>query len=330
MLFSVLILSYGIGANDETMSTLVGSRTLTLKKALIAGAILSFLGVVFLSEGVSKRIGSNLFSDKVIYSDFLLLSIILSTTIWLIIAASTGAPISTTHTVIGSVLGVALIWAYLNGVPYIATINWQQIEIIVFGWILSPLLGYVIAYALQKLKKHYFRRWIQGRGLKTFEKIENRFQIFLILSVFVIQFSRGGNDSANALGIIYGMVESGELTINDFHLFTIVAAFLFAFGLFTLGRNVIKNVGGNLIEMMPSEAFVITFTTSIILFGCTILGLPVSGGHILIFSIVGSAHAKGEVPDRKSFKKMILSWIITFPIAMLLAIFCYFLLLFLF
>ena len=90
-------------------------------------------------------------------------------------------------------------------------------------------------------------------------------------------------------------------------------------GLFFIGRKVINNVGNIMSEMQPSSAFAISISTTIILFVATILGLPVSGGHILVFSILGSGWIKGVRPDKKSFKTMVLSWVITFPIVAFLS-----------
>ena len=90
-----------------------------------------------------------------------------------------------------------------------------------------------------------------------------------------------------------------------------------------IGRNVIKNVGNNLIAIKPSDAFSIELSTSLVLFIATFLGFPVSGTHVLVFSIIGAGMVKGERPDKKSFRKMLLSWIITFPVAAALSAMIY-------
>ena len=81
----------------------------------------------------------------------------------------------------------------------------------------------------------------------------------------------------------------------------------------------IKNVGNNLIAIKPSDAVSIELSTSIVLFLATIFGFPVSGSHVLIFSVVGAGLVKGERPEKKPFKRIILSWLITFPIAAVLS-----------
>ena len=98
---------------------------------------------------------------------------------------------------------------------------------------------------------------------------------------------------------------------------------MIAFGIIVIGRIVIKNVGNNLIAIKPSDAFSIELATSSVIFLATILGFPISGSHVLIFAIVGAGMAKGEKPNKKSFTKIIISWIITFPVAAALSALIY-------
>ncbi|MHA1399679.1 MAG: inorganic phosphate transporter [Candidatus Heimdallarchaeaceae archaeon] len=321
LLILMVILAFGIGANDETMATVVGSRALKVKHAIFLGAGLVFLGVVFLSANVGKTIGANLLSEKVDYNIYMMFAIIISTTIWLIVASRTGAPISTTHSVVGSVFGVAIIWSISEGNKFLDSLNWRKMGDVALGWVISPILGFVGAYLCQLLVSRIIVS--QQEGLNKLEKLEKGFMYLLIIAVSWTQISRGGNDSANALGIMYGLIESGDFSPDYVLLMTIITGVVLALGLLIVGRNVIKNVGRNLIEMRPSDAFSIQISTSIVIFLATILGLPVSGSHILIFAVIGAGRVKGERPDKKSFRKMVLSWVITFPVAAILAAICY-------
>ena len=74
LIILMLLLGFGIGANDETMATVVASKALSLKKAVIIGSILCFLGVVFLSAGVGKTVGGSLLGEKVEYNNYLISS----------------------------------------------------------------------------------------------------------------------------------------------------------------------------------------------------------------------------------------------------------------
>lgn len=305
-------LAFGIGSNDETMAPLVGSRTIKFSYVIMVGSFMAFIGVVLLSSRVGKMIGENLLSENVEYNALMMLSVIVSTTIWLIVASRTGAPISTTHSVVGAVFGIAIVWGLSAEGSFIGAINWIKMLDVVLGWVFSPILGFFGAYFIQLLVSKFIKT--QQAGLKKLEKMEKNFLYYLVVFICWTQISRGGNDSANALGIMYGL-SPALLDPQYYLLLTILTGFMLALGLIVVGRNVIKNVGKNLIEMRPSDAFSIQVSTSIVLFLATILGLPVSGSHILIFAIIGAGRVKGERPDRKSFRKMIISWIITFPVA---------------
>jgi inorganic phosphate transporter, PiT family len=139
----------------------------------------------------------------------------------------------------------------------------------------------------------------------------------------VNQFSRAGNDAGKAIGLINALNNTGTISSSLIWSLTLVAALMYGIGLFTVGRYIIENVGNTTGgSLRPSEALAIESTTAIIILISTLLGLPVSGGHILIFAMVGTAAMKGEKPDPRSFRMMVMSWILTFPItATLSAIF---------
>ncbi len=320
----MLALAFGIGANDETMATLVGSRAVKLKVAVILGGILVFVGVFYLSARVGKTVGSSLLGDEVDYTVSMMLAILISTTIWLVVASKTGAPISTTHSIVGSVFGIAVVWAIRYQQNFIEALAWEKMGGVVLGWVLSPIFGYFGAYLFELGTKKFMHS--RKLGLDTLEGVEKKFVYVLIAAVCWTQISRGGNDSANALGIMYGLIESKDIAeTNETLIITLVVltGIMLSLGLVIVGKNVIKNVGNNLIEMRPSDAFSIQISTSIVIFVATMLGLPVSGSHILIFAVLGAGRVKGERPDKKTFRKMVVSWVITFPVAAILSAICY-------
>ena len=319
-----LYLAFGIGSNDETMSSVVGSGSLSLNQAVLWGGLLACLGCIFLSENVGENIGSSLFSQdlQIEYDVWMMLAIILSTSTWLIFASKTGAPISTTHSVVGAVIGVAFMWSFIPGNDFLYSLNWIKLGTIALGWVISPVLGLITAALMQKLI-HLFmiRKWKKDGviGFLEIEDLEKKFRLILLFFISITQLSRGGNDSANAIGIYYGLIDTGDIPSNLAAFIKILIGCMIGLGLILIGRNVIKNVGGSLIEMRPSDAFAIESSNAIVVLTCTLLGLPISGSHVLIFAIIGSGLSKGEKPNWKALKKMILAWVITFPAAAILS-----------
>lgn len=321
-----LYLAFGIGSNDETMGSVVGSGTLSLNRAVLYGGTLACLGCIFLSKKVGQNIGSNLFSQQIqdSYSIWMLLAIILGTSTWLVIASKSGAPISTTHSVVGSVIGVAFVWSFIPGNDFLYSLDWSKLGTITLGWIISPIFGLVTAFCIQSLAQYLIeKKWQRNGkiGFREIERSEHTFQYFLIFFISITQFSRGGNDSANAIGIYYSFVESDPPRISQSMsvVLLVMTGLMIALGIILIGRNVIKNVGSSLIEMRPSDALAIESSNALVVFVCTLLGLPISGSHVLIFAIVGSGLAKKQKANWNSLRSMIKAWLVTFPYAGLMS-----------
>ncbi|MFW9770937.1 MAG: inorganic phosphate transporter [Candidatus Thorarchaeota archaeon] len=302
-----IIISFGIGANDETMATLYGSKTLKMKEVLILATIFAILGAVLLGRAVSETVGKDLLSFEI--SNVIVLTILISTAIWLIVSSAFGLPISTTHATIGSIIGIGILQSGLLGV------NWLTILEMGIWWLLSPIIGYVVTFFAYKLINRVIIKRLSG--FRSFERVEKYFSYILLAVICWTAFSRAGNDSSNAVGIVVGAEASIDTT-----LLLIITGLSLSSGIVILGRGVIKNVG-TITELHPSTAFVSEIPIAVILFFGTLLGIPLSGSHMLVASLVGLAKAR-RAPTSKKVKKIVLVWILTFPIAATLSIFIYF------
>lgn len=176
-----LYMAWNIGANDvaNAMGTSVGSGALTLKKALIIAGILEFCGAFFIGAHVSETIecgivNPDFFQDKPMVLVFGMLSALLAAGVWLQIASYYGWPVSTTHSVVGAVVGFGIV---LGGV---GSICWGSLLSIVLSWIISPLIGGVLSYSLFK--------FLRKKIINTSDPIKAASKIapFLVFSVFVI------------------------------------------------------------------------------------------------------------------------------------------------
>lgn len=302
-----IIISFGIGANDETMATLYGSKTLTMKELLILATIFAILGALLLGNAVSETIGKDLLSFEVTNS--IVLTILISTAIWLIVSSAFGLPISTTHATIGAIIGIGFLLGGGFGV------NWLTILEMGIWWLLSPIIGYLITFISYKLIHKYVINKLSG--FKSFIKTEKYFSYILLGVICWTAFSRAGNDCSNAVGIVVGV----GIGINTNMLLAVTGLSL-ASGIVVLGRGVIKNVG-TITELHPSTAFASEIPTAIILFFGTLLGIPLSGSHMLVASLVGLAKAR-RAPTSKGLWKIVLIWLLTFPMAAFLSIAIYF------
>jgi len=298
-----VIIAFSIGANDETFSGIYGSRILNMKQILILAVIFAIAGALILGEAVSKTVGKGIISDM---SYSIVITILISTSIWLILSSAFGLPISTTHATIGAVIGL--------GIAINASLDWSKIIELSIWWVLSPIIGYIVTFIVFKLLQSYKQKHLNG--FQSYEKAEQRFSYIVLIIICITAFSRSGNDCSNAVGIVVGI---GEIQIN---LLLLITGLSLAGGLVVLGRGVIKSVG-TITELHPSTAFSAQIPTAAILFLGTYLGIPLSGSHMLVASFVGLSKAS-RTPVRKGLWKVVLIWFLTFPMAGLLAILIYF------
>ncbi|MHA1804501.1 MAG: inorganic phosphate transporter [Promethearchaeota archaeon] len=302
-----IFIAIGIGANDETFSTLYGSKILSMRQILLLATIFAITGAIFLGEGVSKTVGKNILEIEITHA--VVITILISTTIWLIISSSLGLPISTTHATIGAILGIGIFLGGINGV------NWQTILTMSSWWIFSPIIGYISTYFSYKLLQRYKIKRLNG--FIDYQKTEKRFSVMLLVIICMTAFSRAGNDCSNAIGIVVGM------EIIDVDVLLIISGISFALGIILIGRSVIKSVG-TITELRPSTAFASEAPTALILFIGTLLGIPLSGSHMLIASLIGLSKASRNPVREKKVLKIFIIWLLTFPIAAILSYLLYF------
>lgn len=144
-----LFMAWGIGANDASnaMAPSVGSRALTIRQAILIAAIFEFAGAVLAGGGVTSTIRRGLIDTSLLEGQpellvFGMLSSLLAAGTWLLVASARGWPVSTTHTIIGAVVGFAAI-----GIGP-STVQWMVVVRIVFSWVISPLMAGILAWAL--------------------------------------------------------------------------------------------------------------------------------------------------------------------------------------
>jgi len=303
-----MLIAVGIGANDETFSVVYGSKILTMKQILIFAVILAIAGALLLGEGVAKTVGNSILASNIKVNKAIVITILLSTAIWLILASAFGLPISTTHATIGSIIGIGV---YLWGMT---GLNWGMILYMAMWWILSPIVGFFGTYLAYKILYKYKEKRLNG--FQDYEGYEKKFALIVLIAICITAFSRAGNDCSNAVGIVVGV---GDI---DLSFLLIITGLSLACGLVVLGRIVIQNLG-EMTELRPSTAFAAQLPTAAIMLIGTIQKIPLSGSHMLVASLVGLAKAS-KTPMKKGLWKIILVWILTFPIAGILAIILYF------
>jgi PiT family inorganic phosphate transporter len=153
-----LFMAFNIGGNDvaNSFGTSVGAKTLTIKQALVVAAIFELSGAVFAGGEVTKTIRKGIVSlegfdfDAMLFV-YVMMAALLSAGIWLLFASKRGLPVSTTHSIVGGVVGASIALGFsltgnFNG--SLEIVNWSKIGQIALSWVLSPLLGGLLSYGI--------------------------------------------------------------------------------------------------------------------------------------------------------------------------------------
>lgn len=305
-------MAWNIGANDtaNSLGTSIGSGVLSLRGALIRIAIFDFLGAVFFGTYVTKTIGKGIVDTSSI-TDVTIITIgafsaLSAAGIWITIATWKGLPVSTTHSIVGAMLGFGLISLGTGSV------NWAVMKKIVLSWITSPIFGAIGAFVIYTL----IRKFVLERTTNL-SKVERVFGYLQIATAMYVGFSFGSNDVANAVGPIY--------LVLTYHGGTIMPIWVLAFGAigiiigaFTWGYKVIMTVGTRITKITPTLGFSAEYSTATVILIASALGLPISTSHTVVGSVIGVGLAKGrkEALYWKVVWKIVQSWLLTVPITM--------------
>lgn len=151
-----IFMAFNIGGNDvaNSFGTSVGAKTITIKQALIIAAIFELSGAIFAGGEVTKTIRSNIVNFSQDLNPMLFVAIMLAALIssgtWIFIATKRGLPVSTTHSIIGGIVGASIMMGmiYFDGEQTLSMVKWSGILKIVISWVISPLLGGLVAYGI--------------------------------------------------------------------------------------------------------------------------------------------------------------------------------------
>jgi PiT family inorganic phosphate transporter len=377
-------MAWSIGANDvaNSMSTAVGAKAITFKQAVLIAGILNFVGAVFVGSHVTDTVRKGIVDVTGIKPDVLLIGFIaslLAAAIWVTLSTWKEMPISTTHSVIGALMGFGLIAGGTSAVI------WTKIGSVVASWVLSPISGCILAFIIFRiivklifskekpvksakvigpiiigftafliisslclktsLSKNLnisdiqsiliaclistivaiigiiLLRKIDDTKAEDYSTVENIFRRLQIITSCYVAFAHGANDVANAIGPIASIIplaqglDIGE-TVEVPTTLLALGGFGIAIGCLTWGRRVMKTVGGRITSLTNTRGFSVDFGAATTVLIASKLGMPISTSHTVVGAVIGVGLARGlEAVDLSVIKKIIISWLLTLPVA---------------
>lgn len=307
-----LIFDYINGFHDaaNAIATVVSTRVMRPVTAVVYGAVLNFIGALMGTE-VAATIGKGLVDAESITMVTVLCTVI-AAIVWNLMTWWKGLPTSSSHALIGSLLGAT----YFSGATGLDNIHLEAVfQKIVLPMVTSPLLGVFLGFAFMTALT-----WFVWR--KKLPKINRRFGRLQIISAGFMALSHGHNDAQKSMGIIaLALVLAYPSESFDVPLWVILTcAIAMALGTLSGGWRIIRTLGTKMITLQPIHGFAAETTASVIITGASHFGIPVSTTQVISSSILGVGATKRLSAVRWGIVGNILwAWVLTLPLTFLFA-----------
>ncbi len=292
----------GFHDTANAIATCIATRSLSPRIAIIMSAFLNFVGAM-VSTGVAKTIGGEIVTSPQMVDSTVLIAALFAAIVWNLFTWKIGMPSSSSHALIGGVLGAVTI-SYGTG-----AINGNGVFMIVAGLIGSPVIAMFSGYVIMTLLFILFRN--VGRSKVNYISLHIQ-----SLSAAVMAFSHGSNDAQKCMGIItLALLSSGyigELEVP--FLVKIACAFAMCAGTSVGGWRIIRTVGNKIFRLEPVNGLAADINSALTIFTATFLHLPVSTTHVVTGSIMGVGWAKRfRAVHWNVAYSMVGAWVMTIP-----------------
>lgn len=301
----------------NAIATVVATKALTMKQALIMAAILNVLGAFF-ATAVAETIEKGIIKDvgTPVNAQIIVLSALLGAIIWNLITWFFAMPSSSSHAIVGGLVGAGVTYGHTHD------IIWPTItDKVILPMVLSPFFGLAVAGLLMLLIYAAFQA-VKG----AFR--DRLFRIMQIFSGGLMAFSHGSNDAQKTMGVITLALIGAKVIVDPSGgiPWWVILLCALAMGLGTLagGKRIIETAGHKITKLENESGFAANIGASITILVCSRLGLPVSTTHVVAGSITGAGLVanKGAV-NLATWRHMIMAWVLTLPGAAGLAMVVY-------
>lgn len=287
----------------NAIATVVSTRVMRPAHAVMYGAALNFIGALMGTE-VAATIGKGLVDAANITIQTVICTVT-AAIVWNLITWYKGLPTSSSHALIGSLLGATFFSAGND------SIIWPKVmEKVVGPMVTSPILGVTLGFTIMLGLTWAVHRVALGKINKVFSKLQ-------ILSAGFMALNHGHNDAQKSMGII-ALALMLTYPSDDFHVPTWVVlscAVAMGIGTMTGGWRIIRTLGTKMIKLQPIHGFAAETTASIIIFGASHFGIPVSTTQVISTSIMGVGATKRLSAVRWGIVgNIVWAWVLTIPL----------------
>jgi inorganic phosphate transporter, PiT family len=302
-----LVFDYTNGFHDaaNAIATSVSTRALTPRTALLLAAVMNLAGAL-VSEGVAETIGSGIITpSENTHGMTVVLSGLVGAITWNLITWRLGLPSSSSHALIGGLVGAA--------VAASVTVHWEVIlDKVAIPMVVSPLLGFCLAYVVMIALLWIFRRSRPG-------KVNRGFRAGQSVSAAAMAFGHGLQDAQKTMGVIVlALVTAGLHTGSDVPLWVqLSAASAIALGTYAGGWRIMRTLGRRVIKLDPARGVAAEISASSVLYVMAIgLHAPVSTTHVISSSVMGVGATERLSAVRWGVAgNIVTAWLLTIPMA---------------
>jgi PiT family inorganic phosphate transporter len=318
IVFIALVFDFINGFHDaaNSIATVVSTRVQKPPYAVMWAAFFNFAAVFFVGVQVAKTVGTGIVNPAIV-DNTLIFSALIGAITWNLITWWLGLPSSSSHALIGGLIGAGLVKGGLN------VLVWKGIIKTASFIILSPLIGMALGLLLMILT-------LNASRYATVASADSVFRKFQLLSAATFSLSHGMNDAQKTMGIIAVVLfTNGYLGPTFYVPFWVEFAcyLVIAMGTMTGGWRIVKTMGTKITKLQPMGGFCAETAAAISIIGATVAGIPVSTTHTISGAIMGVGATKRLTAVRWGVAgNIIWAWILTIPISAQISAVIYFLL----
>ena len=306
-----LLFDFLNGLHDaaNSIATIVSTRVLRPQYAVMWAAFFNFIAFLFFGLHVAETLGKGII-DPGIVSPLVIFSALMGAIIWNVVTWIFGIPSSSSHALIGGLVGAGLAKTGFSAVVWSGLIKTAS------AIFLSPMIGFFLALVLVLIVSWAFVR-------QTPFAVDRTFRVMQFISASLYSLGHGGNDAQKTMGIIAVLLFSQGYLGSEFYVpFWVVISCQAAMALGTLmgGWRIVHTMGSKITRLNPMQGFCAETGGALTLFGATWLGIPVSTTHTITGAIIGVGAARRVSAVRWGLAgNIVWGWIITLPSAAMIS-----------
>jgi PiT family inorganic phosphate transporter len=297
----------------NSIATVVSTRVLSPKQAVIWAGFFNFIAAFFFNVHVADTIGKGLVNPSVI-DTAVIAGALIGASLWDWITIVFGIPVSSSHALIGGLVGAGVAKAGFDCLLY------QQLKTTVIFIFLSPIIGLVFGFGLMVSVFWIFRR-------RSPSQVDRTFRVGQLMSAALYSLSHGANDGQKTMGIIAVLLYSNGLLGDKFYVpkwVIIACCAVIGLGTMSGGWKIVHTMGSKVTKLKPVGGFCAETGAGLSILICSYFGIPVSTTHTITGAIVGVGTTQRLSAVRWGVAgRIVWAWVLTIPCAAITAALTY-------